>query len=184
MEQAKSGNATPGITFQGVFDQIGKGAIIGAVINVGISSVAHYSEYKNGIISGNEYANILIKDSAKGGLTGGSMAAVNIPIQIAAKAIGVGFPVTIPVMIIVSYGLKQVIDPMFGEGKYKEILVEMNYTDDLIKGIAAFSYISTAAFEMQKHYVREINKLAQRAHIINQYDQAIDQMLDKAIGEI
>lgn len=183
-EQAKSGNAIPSVTFQSAFQEIGKGAITGAVIFVGISTITNYKAYRNGQITGNEFANNLVKDSAKGGLMGGSMAAINIPIQLAAKAIGVGMPVTIPVMIIVGYGLKKIIDPIFGEGDYREILNEMNYTTDITNGLTTFAISSYKSFEMQKQFVNEIFKEEYKAKILNEISKKTDKMLKEKIEEI
>ncbi|MGC8576294.1 MAG: hypothetical protein ACP5L3_07235 [Caldisericum sp.] len=184
MEQAKSDEAIPGVTIQGAIKQIGEGAIIGAVIYVGISALTNYSQYKSGIISGNEYANRLIKDSAKGALSGGSFAAINIPIQIAAKTLGVGMPVTIPVMIILRYRLKKIVDPLFAEGEYKAVLTEMNYTNDIAKGFASFAYISEASFEVQKHFLNEMIRIEQRAKLLNKITERTDDLLNKSIEEI
>jgi hypothetical protein len=183
-EEAIKGNIDIGVTLSGSLKQIGNGALIGAVVSVGMSSIVNFSKYKKGEISGTDYANILLQDSLKGGLTGGSMAAINIPVQLAAKAIGVGMPVTLPVMIIVGFGLRKIIDPIFGEGDYKNIINEMVYTNDITRGFTIFAENSHRAIEMQKPFLEEMMKEEMKGKILNKISRETDKRIEEAIKEI
>ena len=93
-------------------------------------------------------------------------------------------PVTIPVMIVVGYGLKKIIDPLFSEGDYREILNEMNYTTDITNGLKTFADNSQKSFEMQKPFVNEMIKEECKAKILNKISKKTDKVLVEKIEEI
>lgn len=182
-DQALDGKASPTITVDGVLGEIGSGMMVGAVIGVGMSALKNYGAYRRGDISGGEFSNLLVRDSAEGAVTGSAIAAVNIPVQIAAHAIGVGAPVTIPVMIIIGVGLRSFIQPAFGKGEYEVILRNMTCTTDVARGFARFAVQSHRCLEIQRDYVRELSQLGARGHVLNhlsaQSDRAVENMLEE-----
>ncbi len=184
MEQAASGRAAPQVTFEGVASQIGKGALIGAVVGVGASTLVNYGRYKSGAIDGTTFGNLILEDSARGALIGGSIAAVNIPVQLAAHALGVGNPVTIPVMIVVGAGLRHVIDPIFGRGAYAETLQDLEITRDAASGIARFIHQSQVSYEMQRSFLEECTRLELRTKVLNEFSEYTDRLLDDAIDDL
>jgi hypothetical protein len=184
LDQAASGNAAPHITFEGVATQVGRGALLGAVVGVGLSTVSNYGRYRRGEIDGGQFGNLMIADSARGALMGGSVAAVNIPVQLAAQALGVGNPVTIPVMIVIGAGLRYVIDPMFGRGAYAEHLRDMEVHTDVTRAVAAFAHQCHASFEMQRSFLQQLVRLEPRASTLNAVSAITDNLLDSALDEI
>ena len=183
LKKASSGKADPGFTSLGVLKQVGKGALIGAVINVGISSITNYSSYSIGEITGAEYGDLIIKESMKGAIIGGSFAAINIPMQIVAQSIGVGIPVTIPVMIIIGMGLNKIINPLFKEGEYQEILSEMNYSTNIIEGFREFALISSNSFESLKKFSLEMDRIKRDSHSLDIVNNLLDVELEKKINK-
>lgn len=183
LEAAKEGLADNAITFEGVFKQVGSGAIVGTVIFVGVSAVSNYQEYKLGYINGNEFANRIMRDSLQGGLQGGAVAAVNIPVQLAAGALNVGAPVTIPVMVVLSVGLRQIINPMFGKGEYKEILESLHYTTDVARAFSDFSRISYESFGIQKKMLSNGYTHRKQSLMLDSFAQYTDDLLAKELED-
>jgi len=157
--QVIDGKAYPIKSFefvQGAMKQIGRGAVIGAVVCVGVSTLSNYSRFEKGEITGGELVEILLKDSTKGALTGGTIAAINIPVQLAAQWIGVGNPITIPVMIVISAGLQEVLGPIFKEGRYAEYRSKIGAYRDLSQAWLAYADMSYKLYHIQKDYLKEV----------------------------
>jgi len=184
VDEAQRGHATPKVTFEGAATQVGRGALIGAVVSVGVSTAVNFGRYRRGEIDGATFGNLMLEDSARGALTGGSIAAVNIPVQLAAQALGLGNPVTIPVMIVVGAGIRYVIDPMFGRGAYADQLRELEITTDVATGIARFAGRCHASFEAQRPFIEKMAKLQGRARVLNELSSVSDGLLDEAIDNI
>lgn len=135
---AKSGAVSAGYTIAGVAKEIGYGAVIGAVIQTSISTFTNYRRWNNGEITSDEFRNAILKDSAYGATTGGAIAGINVVIQSIAIPAGIGAPVTLPVLILVGYGLDRLISPAFGRGSYKEILQDISLCTDVQEAFVKF----------------------------------------------
>lgn len=180
---ALAGNIDVGITLEGFLKQVGQGALIGATLYVGVSALTNYRNYKKGLLSFDEFAEVLIKDGAKGGVIGGSMAAINVGVQYAATVFGVGAPVTIPVMIVISVGLKKFIDPFFGDGEYLEILNSMKYSTSFQNAWLDFGLLSVSLFEKQKQLKSFEEGKVERAKLLNNFSQALDNKLNDELAK-
>ena len=183
VHDATSGKIDVGISVEGVLEEVGKGALIGAVFYVGVSALTHYQSYKSGELSFEDFAEQLVKDGTKGGVMGGSMAAINVGVQYAATALGVGAPVTIPVMLIISIGLKKVIDPMFGDGEYAETLQSMKYYTSVQKGWHDFGRLSVALYEAQDSLRQVHAARSERAKLLNSFSSRLDNKLDEELSK-
>ena len=182
-EAAAKNNIDIGITLDGFLEQVGQGALLGATIYIGVSALSNYRSYKCGDLSFDEFAERLIKDGAKGGVMGGSMAAINVGVQYAATAIGVGAPVTIPVMIVISVGLKKFVDPLFGDGEYKEILNSMKYSTSFQKGWLDFGLLSVSLFDKQIQLKSFVADKIEKGKLLNSFSKALDDKLDEELGK-
>ncbi|MCB1179384.1 MAG: hypothetical protein KDK36_17515, partial [Leptospiraceae bacterium] len=185
-ENASKGSVDIGITMKGLLNEVGKGALIGTVVYIGISAFSNYKKYKNGDMTYNEFGRTLLKDGSKGGVMGGSMAAINTGIQwsFVKLGLGAGNPLAIPVMIIVSYGLKKIIDPLFKDGQYAETLNSIRYYDDLAKGWLNFGKMSFYLYENQIKQLETIQIYKNRSENINKLSSLIDDNLENKIKEI
>ncbi len=172
-----------GVTLDGFLKQVGQGALIGATLYVGVSALTNYRKYKKGVLSFDEFAEVLIKDGAKGGVMGGSIAAINVGVQYAATVLGVGAPVTIPVMIVISVGLKKFIDPFFGDGEYLEILNSMKYSTSFQNAWLDFGLLSVSLFEKQKQLKSFEEGKSERAKLLNNFSQALDNKLNDELAK-
>jgi hypothetical protein len=182
MDQARNGDATPGVTVGGVLEQVGKGALIGAVIAVGTSTLLNYERFDRGDLSGQEFGDLIIRDSTQGALTGGVMAAVNIPVQLAATALGVGAPITIPVMLLIGATLSMVINPMFGKGEYEVALRSLTLTTNLSRAHLRFGQMSVAAMELQRSFLENLAASAKRASMLNAIASESDMSMERALN--
>lgn len=135
---AKSGAVSAGYTITGIAKAIGYGAVIGAVVQASISTFTNYKRWKNGEITDDEFGKEVLKDSAYGATTGGAIAGINVAIQCVAIPAGIGAPITIPVLILVGYGLDKLIAPAFGKGAYKEILQDISLCTDVQEAFVNF----------------------------------------------
>ena len=175
MNIAKAGAAEAGVTVTGALSQIGQGAVIGVIIGATITTLSYFKAYKRGEISKEEYFRLVAKDAAKGGLLGSSFAALNIPVQIAATSLGLAAPVTIPVMIILGYGLAKVIDPIFKDGSYREILENMHYYTDATKALADFGQMSVYLFDVEKTFTPAMMALAKDLRELHDISNKLDE---------
>jgi hypothetical protein len=180
LAQAQAGDAAPAITVDGALTQAGRGALIGAVVGVGLSAATNYVRYRRGDISGAEFGDYLVTDSARGALMGGAIAVVNLPVQVAGYALGVGSPVTIPVMLVLGAGIRQIVEPMFGRGEYARQLADLEVTTDLAAGVARFA----STCEAQRPFLEGLAVLGRRARRLNAISVETDELLDRAIDEI
>lgn len=180
-EAASQGNIDVGVSIEGVLKEVGKGALIGAALYVGVSALTNYRSYKSGNLSFEEFAEQLVKDGAKGGVMGGSMAAINVGVQYAATALGVGAPVTIPVMLVISFGLKKIVDPIFGDGEYAETLRSMKYYTSLQEGWQDFGKLSVALYEAQENLRQVQTSRSERAQLLNSFSNGLDNKLDEEL---
>lgn len=186
MNDASTGNVDVGVSLEGALREIGKGAVIGAVLYVGVSAISNYRKYKSGQMSYDEFAERLLKDGAKGGIMGGTMSAVNVGVQwsLVQLGLGAGNPIAIPVMIVISYGLKKIIDPMFKDGSYAETLSRMKYYDDMGKGWLDFGRMSSEMYTSHKRIIKTLEVFKERSIVINNISNVIDNNLDSIIKEI
>jgi len=183
-KDAQSGRADPSITLSGSLEQIGQGIVIGAVVSIGVSTLSNYKDYKNGIITPNEYINYIMRDTAQGMTQGGLVAAINIPVQVLAHSINVGAPVTIPVMIAVSGLVNKVVGPMFGKGEYKKTMQNISYTTNVGKSFVQFLEISRRSFYSQKNMLLTARDHAARANMLDEFSLRTEQTLKKTLEEI
>lgn len=185
-QDAASGNVEVGISLEGTLKQVGKGALIGAVFYIGVSAISNYRKYKMGQMSFNDFGKQLLKDGTKGGIMGGSMAAINVGVQwsLVQLGLGAGNPIAIPVMIVISYGLKKIIDPMFKDGKYAEILQNMQYNAELGKGYLNFGKMCVELYDNQKNYLNTLKFYSKKSDFLNKLSNHVNENLDNLIKEI
>lgn len=184
LRQAAAGEAAGSVTFEGALNQAGRGAMIGAVVGVGLSGALNFGLYRRGEISGAEFGDRLIADSGRSALLGGAVAVVNMPVQLASHALGVGSPVTVPVMLVIGAGIRHLVQPMFRGGAYADALADLEKTTDLAAGIAAFAGSCHSLFEAQRPFLQEMARLQRRASALNALSRDSDQLLVDAIDQI
>ena len=191
---------------KGAAVEMAKGAVIGAVLTVGIEAVTRYKDYKEGRISGKDYLKELTKAGGDGAVTGGATAGLMIPVTAVLSAAGLaGAPVTIPVSIVLGAAINKIVAPAFGRGEYREILGEAKYyqdlmqmNDDLVSALQTSadqfgSFVEEYTRQLQVHeqLALEHNELANTHMRANAYieqknteNKQLVNDLDKLLGKI
>lgn len=121
-DKVQSGQMATELTATEAAKKIAGGAVIGAVISVGISSLFNYIAYKKGKISKSEMYTRIGKDGAKGAITGGALAGLSLFVPGGIIGFGIGF--------VVGSLLRRALDDAFGDGVFAEVL-------DLTKSVQA-----------------------------------------------
>lgn len=122
---------------KGTAIQMGKGALIGAAINVTTEIISQYNDFKQGHISGTEYLKEVGKALGEGAVTGGATAGIIVPVTFGIKAVGgvalaTNPIITVPVMFVLGKAINNIVAPAFGRGEYKKILQEAKYYQHLM----------------------------------------------------
>lgn len=131
MDDIKSGKANTSYTIKNVAGTMAKAGAIGAVIGIGTEAVVSYRAWKDGRISDKEYLSEVLKAGGESGIVGAASAGIMIPVSQAIVAGGFSNLLTIPVAIVVSGVLNEIVAPCFGRGRYRKILNEAQYYQNL-----------------------------------------------------
>ncbi len=169
VSMAKSGTVSAGYTIPGVLKEVGYGVVIGAVVQATVSTFTNYKRWKNGEITGDEFWKEVLKDSAYGATSGGAIAGINVVIQSIAIPAGIGAPITIPVLILVGYGLDKLIAPAFGKGAYKEILQDISLCTDVQESYINFVVNS---YGCQRYFADWLREMQDSHKIYKQLEDA------------
>lgn len=186
-DNAAKGNVENHILASKVIGQIGKGAIIGGIAKITASVIINYKKYKNGYIDEQQFLKTIALDGVQGGVEGGMIAAINVPVQIVAANLGLGAPVTVPVMIVVGKTARKIIEPAFGKGQYLRDKNEMYYAMNLQQGLSQFCIMSFKSFEDTNHLINRAilnRKKFEELEYVNQTTDYINQTLDDEINSI
>lgn len=124
---AQAPSSAGGLTARGVLGEVGKGAVIGAVVSITASTIGHFAAYQRGELTDEQFRAAVLKDGTKGALKGAIFGGVNVSVQAAAVVLGVGAPLVLPVMVAFGVALDQIVDPAFGDGAYRDVLESLGY---------------------------------------------------------
>ncbi|MFC6334259.1 hypothetical protein ACFP56_16645 [Paenibacillus septentrionalis] len=102
------------ITAGEVAEKVVGGAVIGAAISIGVSSLLSYLQYKNRKITFEEMKRRIAKDGVKGAITGGALAGLSLFIPGGIIGFGIGF--------VVGTSLRRLLDEAYGDGMFGEVL--------------------------------------------------------------
>lgn len=141
----------PGLTLTGTLGEMGRAAIIGAVVSITVSTIAQFRSWRAGRITSDEFRRQVLHDAAKGAVKGAVLGGVNVGVQVASVIVGVGAPVTIPVMVLFGVAVDRIVDPAFGDGEYRKVLDRLGYQADIMAlghtfGLACQAAYDTVAF--------------------------------------
>jgi hypothetical protein len=136
------------VAVAGVLREVGRGALVGAVVSITASTIAQYRAWRRGAITSEEFKRQVLHDAAKGATKGAILGGINVGVQTVAIAVGVGAPVTIPVMIVFAIGVDKLIDPAFGDGEYRRILERLEYQTDIAALGDTFARSCSHAYDM------------------------------------
>lgn len=124
-EKIESGNMATEITLKNAGKKIAGGAIIGAGISIGISTLFAFIDYKNGKIDKKEMSIKIGKEGTKGAITGGALSGLSLFVP--GGIIGFGVGLTAGTL------LRNSLDDAFGDGVFGEVLELTNSVQANIK---------------------------------------------------
>lgn len=117
-DKISKGQAHSSLTMQEVSKKACQGAVIGAAVNLTISSISNYLKYKNGEITQKEALDQVGQDSLKGALVGAAMSTITLFIPGGA----LGFLGGMAIGIYLNAACTNVLDEIYGKGAYAAIL--------------------------------------------------------------
>lgn len=156
--------------------ELGEGALIGAAISLGVSSVENYISYRNGLIDMDVAFNNIASDSARGAVVG--VALKGVALLCPPGLIGIG------IAIVIGSGLRKVIDITFGKGDFEKLLKEMQIDNSFTKAYTNFAITTFNAFKTQRQFASVMNTHANNATLIDQIDKSQDIEIEKRLKEI
>lgn len=123
LEKIKNGKAHTTVTAEQFASKVAQGAVIGAVIELTISSITSYVRFKNGEITKEEAYREIGESTAKGAITGGALSGISLFLPAGI----VGLVGGIAVGIYISAVTKNLLDEVFGKGFYEQVLHASGY---------------------------------------------------------
>lgn len=122
-QKIANGQATASVTVQQVGKKMAQGAVVGAAVAVGISTITNYIRYKNGELTREEAFREVGEDAANGALTGAALGAITIFLP---EGI-IGFAAGVAIGIYISKVFTNILDEVFGKGAWGAILNASGY---------------------------------------------------------
>ena len=160
MNQINKGNATPEYNFQNVSVTMAKAGAVACVVGMGIETVGSYRQWKQGIISDEEYVKEVLKAGGDSGITAAASAGIMIPVSALATATGVSAWITLPVAFVVSGAVNEIVAPCFGRGKYRQVLCRAKYYQKIEECyddfIMAASYAADEYIDFLQQYQQQV----------------------------
>jgi hypothetical protein len=116
------------ITFQGVAERVGQGAVVGAVVGAGLSAIGSYIAFRQGRMTGREAFRRVGIDASKSAIVGGAMGGLSVLFPPGVVGLGIA--------VLVGRQLRRIIDIAYGEGAFKEIVSSMSAVEASLKNTA------------------------------------------------
>ena len=123
LDKIKDGKANTKVTADQFASKAVHGAVIGAAIELTISSITSYVRYKNGEITKEDAYREIGESTTKGAITGGALSGITLFLPTGV----VGFVGGMAVGIYVSAVTKNLLDEVFGKGFYEQVLHASGY---------------------------------------------------------
>lgn len=123
MKKMRDGEAFTEIPGKQVFSKMAEGAIIGAAVEVSVSSITSYVRYRNGELTREEAFENIGEDTLKGALVGAALTGVTIFLPEGV----IGFIAGMAVGVYFSTASTNILDEIFGKGAYGAILNSSGY---------------------------------------------------------
>lgn len=169
-DKVEDGQANPYVTVEQAGKMMGKGAVIGAAIELSISSVKNYISYKHGRISAKQAFAEIGEDSTKGALSGAATAGIGIMLP----SDPIGWVAATAIMMVVRPTLQNMLDEVFGKGAYREIMNASGYVAATAQNTAELLGViaeNTAQYQENRQYINE--KLTAAQQTIKEIDKIL-----------
>lgn len=175
-KHAEDGNFTNTVFSVQTLNELGKGALIGGAVSLGVSAIQNYMALKNGEIDIDIAFTNIAKDSARGAVVGVALKGVALLCPPGLVGIGLG--------IIIGSGLRKVIDAAFGKGDFEELVRDMRIDQGMTNAYTNFAITTYNAFRIQKQFASEMKIHANNASLIDQIDKNQDNEIEERLKEV
>jgi len=166
----------------GALNDIIGGAVGGAVIGVGMSTVQNHKLYKEGVIDKKEFKKRIKEDGIYGSTVGGvTSGALHLLSSTTGVAIGLANPITIPVMMIVAGGVNKILAPGFKRGIYKELEEDFKATLEFEDAMLNYFKACQFTFKYMLHFSDQVKMLNEQFVHEIQIGKEIDGELDEKL---
>ena len=170
-DKVANGQANPYVTIEQAGKMMGKGAVIGAAIELSVSSVKNFIAYKRGKISAKQAFTEIGEDATKGALSGAAAAGIGIILPIGP----IGWVVGMAIMMVVRPALQNTLDEIFGKGAYREILNASGYVAATAQNTAELlGAVAENAVQYQENRQQIKKNLTKARATIKETDNILD----------
>ncbi len=177
LEQVKDGTAYPTYNLKNVTATMAKAGIVGCAIGIVTESFLSYKKWKSGQLSDREYITEILKSGGDMGVTATISSGIMIPVSAALTFAGASSAILLPVGIVVSAAVNQFVAPCFKRGKYRVILSNakyyqniMNFSNDLMNSMQESS-------EQYYHFVSQMIQQDANHQKMKEIDKQMDDSL-------
>lgn len=182
LEQVKQGKASPAYNFKNVAGTMAKAGLIGCAIGIGSEAIGSYRAWKSGQLTDKEYLAEVLKAGGDAGVTAGVTSGVMIPVSAAIATAGASTLLTIPVAFVIGGAVNALVAPCFGRGKYKQILTQAKYYQnleevymDLARSMEHaseqyYSFVAGMQKQSQNHYLMQEKSMEMNSELKELYD--------------
>lgn len=184
LEQVKQGKASPTYNFKNVAGTMAKAGLIGCAIGIGTEAIGSYHAWKSGQITDKEYLLEVLKAGGDAGITAGVTSGVMIPVSAAIAAAGASTLLTIPVAFVIGGAVNAIVAPCFGRGKYKQILTEAKYYQNLEDIYRDLTNSMEHASEQYYSFVMQMQKQSQNHCLMQEKSMEINSELKELYDSI
>ena len=161
-KQAASGKASTTYNLRNVATASAKAGVVGVVIGMTTETMVSYRAWKDGKLSDREYLDEVLKAGGDAGITATATTAAMIPVQSAITVAGASTLIGIPVAILFGSAINSIVAPCFGRGKYRTILGEAKYYQELENIYDDFIRVAKNSAEQYMVYVQQMELQANR----------------------
>lgn len=186
-EKAQNGTVNNTYNIKNISSSMVKAGTMGCVIGITTESIASFKKWKNGEISNREYLNEIAKAGGDAGVTGSITSGIMIPISASITSMGVSTIITIPIAYVVGGAVNKVVAPCFARGKYKEILNNAKYYQNLEYAYNdLMNSIENSAKEYEKYILNVKNQANKNKELdlINEQLENVSREIDKKLKDL
>lgn len=172
-DKIAAGRADTVVTAQQLTSTAAQGAVIGAAVELTLSSITAYVRYKNKEITKEDAYREIGESTAKGAITGGALAGVTLFLPAGA----IGYVAGMAIGVYIRSTTKNILDEVFGKGFYEQVLHASGYIYGTSTALADAVQIITVNQEKVVSNLRKIEK-QNKSTAAN-----IDALIDKLGGQ-
>lgn len=178
-KKAISGKANTSYNLGNVAAATTKAGIMGAAVGITIETIGSYKRWKNGEITDKEYMKEIFSAGGEAGATAGFTSAAMIPVQAVITTAGASTLLAVPIAFVFGKAVNSVIAPCFGRGKYRQILSEAKYYQEMEKAYGDFLLAVERASAQYGQYMRNMQQQNAKYRAMRQLSKTIDKDLEK-----